>query len=223
MTLNTSQKNEIIDKIQRACILAIFGFLLYYGSILVAALLYPGGYNFYTNYFSDLGRTVTPEGNDNIFSVIFFVSGTTVTGLLFIPFWTRYYTIFSSSTFSRKVARLGSAFGVFVIPSLFGIALIPINIWLDLHAIFSFAYYLTISLSLLCYSLSIILDPFYPSKSGYMGVLIVLFELLFIIGIFSEIEPFIQKLTSLCFFCWFVVQYVILSRGLNSSDNVITS
>ncbi len=209
---NTSQKNETINRIRNACILAIIAFILYYGSILTAAMFYPGGYDFFTHYYSDLGRTVTPEGNDNILSLIFFILGTIITGFLFIPFWLTYYTIFFHSSRARDIGRLGSIFGMFAIPTLFGIALVPINLWLDLHAMFSVAYYLTISVSLFCYSLAIFIEPDYPNYSGIAGISIVLFEILFILGVFSEIEPLIQKVTSFCFALWILFQFLIVRR-----------
>ena len=190
---NTSQRNETINRIRYACILALFAFIIYYGFILAAAMFYPGGYDFFTNYYSDLGRTVTLNGDNNGISLILFIIGTIMTGLLFTPFWMSYYTIFYQSTYSIALSKVGSAFGMFAIPCLFGIALVPINMLLDLHAIFSFSYYLTITLSLFCYSVANILDPNYPSYSGIIGFSIVIFEILFVIGIFSEIEPLIQE------------------------------
>jgi hypothetical protein len=186
--------------------------------MLAASMFYPGGYDFVTNYYSDLGRTVTLNGDNNSTSLIFFIVGTTMTGLLFIPFWLNYYKIFYHSTHAKSVGKIGSVFGMFAIPPLFGIALVPINRLLDLHAIFSFSYYLTITLSLVCYSVAILLEPKYPSYSGIGGFSIVIFEILFIIGLFSEIEPLIQKVTSICFALWIILQYLIIRKAANSTE-----
>jgi hypothetical protein len=198
-----------------AALLAIIAFIVYYSSILLAAYFYPGGYDFMTDYFSDLGRTFTLEGDPNLISLLFFVVGTLLTGLMFIPFWLTFYQIFYHSRYTRVIGKLGTIFGILALHTLYGIALIPINIILDLHAFFSVSYYLTITLSLSCYSVAIILQPDYPNYNGIVGLFIVLFELLFIIGIFSEIEPLFQKITSLCFALWIVLQYLTMRNSPN--------
>ncbi|MHA1995902.1 MAG: DUF998 domain-containing protein [Candidatus Hodarchaeales archaeon] len=196
--------------------LTIVAFIIYYSFILFAAVFYPGGYDFVTDYYSDLGRTFTSEGDPNTLSLLFFVTGTLLTGLMFIPFWLTFYTLFHQSRNTRLLGKLGSTSGILALTALYGIALIPINIILDLHAFFSVSYYLTITFSLCCYSAAMLLQSDYPNYNGVLGLLIAVFELLFIIGFFSEIEPLIQKITSLCFALWLVLQYSTIRRIANS-------
>ncbi len=212
--MKSSEIYETEDRTKFASFLAIVAFIIYYSFILVAALFYPGGYDLLHNYYSDLGRTVALNGENNTYSPFFFILGTTVTGLLFVPFWLTYYSIFRHSNFTRSLGKLGSIFGMLAIPCLFGIAFIPINVFLDLHAIFSISYYLTISISLFCYSIAIILQPDYPNYNGLLGLFIVIFEILFIIGLFAEIEPLVQKITSLCFAFWIILQFLTIRKAV---------
>ena len=204
--------SEFFNNPKYASLLAIVAFTVYYSFILAAAAFYPGGYEFLTDYYSDLGRTFTLEGDPNLFSMLLFVIGTLLTGLMFIPFWLTFYKIFHQSRFTMNLGKLGSMFGILALYSLFGIALIPIDVNLDLHAFSSVAYYLAITFSLFCYSLAIILDGDYPNYSGYVGMSIVIFELLFVVGVFAEIEPIIKKVTSLCFAFWIIGQFLVIRQ-----------
>ncbi len=121
-----------------------FGFTLYASAQFVlltvaAMLLYPGGtvadpeasrYRFFHNFFSDLGRTVTSDGEANTLSALLFVIALSGAGLSLVWFFLAAPRLLRRSRAGRALSVLGSLFGVVSGLAFVGVAWTPANLWL---------------------------------------------------------------------------------------------
>jgi hypothetical protein len=84
------------------------------GLVLLAIYFYPGQYNFFTNYISDLGRTVTPEGFDNSTSSSIYLLAMLMMGLVSLGFWffTQNVIYHAFTTKWKYLVILGSFLGM---------------------------------------------------------------------------------------------------------------
>lgn len=146
---------------------------------LVAMLAYPGGtvadpategYAFFRNFFSDLGRTVSPLGKPNTVSFVLFVVALTLAGLGLVLFSLVMPSLFRRSLPAWCLSLMGSLWGVIAGLSFIGVALAPANLFLPAHAIFVQVAFLSLFLAALGYSGAILLTPDYPRK--YLSVFI---------------------------------------------------
>ena len=113
---------------------------------LVAMLLYPGGtvadpashgYDFFRNFFSDLGRTVSPAGEPNTASALLFFVALCVAGLGLASFFVAALQFFwQEGRLLRTLGLLAAASGLIAGLSFVGVAWTPANLWLGLHGWF---------------------------------------------------------------------------------------
>jgi len=144
---------------------------------LVAMLAYPGGtvadptaqgYAFFRNFFSDLGRTVTPRGQPNSLSLVLFVVALTLAGLGLVLFSLVMPTLFRRSSAARVLSLAGSLCGAVVGLSFVGVALAPADVFLPAHALFVQVAFLALFLAALAYAGAILLARDYPRR--YLAV-----------------------------------------------------
>jgi hypothetical membrane protein len=113
---------------------------------LVAMLLYPGGtvadpasrgYDFFRNFFSDLGRTVSPAGEPNTVSAVLFVVALTVAGLGLVSFFVAGLQFFwQEGRLLRTLGILTVISGLIAGLSFVGVAWTPANLRLGAHGWF---------------------------------------------------------------------------------------
>ncbi|MGD8625043.1 MAG: hypothetical protein PVF47_20690 [Anaerolineae bacterium] len=140
---------------------------------LVAMLVYPGGtvadpatkgYSFFRNFFSDLGRTVTPRSEPNTVSLALFVVALTLAGLGLALFFLTMPSLFRRPRPARVCSLAGSSFGVVAGLSFAGVAFTPANLVLPVHALFVQVAFLSFFVATLGYTAAIVLAQDYPRR-----------------------------------------------------------
>ncbi len=98
------------------CVITIFGVLQFLILTFLAAFLYPGGYDYFGYYFSDLGAIVAKNGEPNPISSMLFFVALSVIAVTFIPFWLIIRSLFTESVNEKILSTLGSALGLISSP-----------------------------------------------------------------------------------------------------------
>ena len=162
---------------------------------IIAMLSYPGGtflddattgYSFTRNFLSDLGRTLSYDGEVNFLSSQLFNMTLILSGVVFAIFYLHLRKIFTADN-QRTLALIGSFFGVLGGLSLAGVGLTPADLYLDLHMICATWLFRFFFVASLCYSMVIFLHSQFENKYA-MGYLLFTLSILFYILI-SELGP----------------------------------
>jgi hypothetical protein len=156
---------------------AIFACVQFLVLTVIAMLTYPGGsimdaptsrYSFFSNFFSELGMTVTRSGEPNTVSMILFVTALTLAGAGMIVFFAAMPQFFRKKRVVYGLSWLGSAFGMVSGASYIGVAFTPADLLRDLHVDFVLAAFRSFLVVVVFYALVIFLSPKYPN--GYAAV-----------------------------------------------------
>ncbi len=111
----------------------------------VAMFLYPGGavstatshgYQFFLNFFSDLGRTRTESGALNYPSMLLFSSAMIAIGAAAAAFFVtfaRYFATHQTTTQARRLNRAATVFGLLAAVCFAGVGLTPANLVMPVH------------------------------------------------------------------------------------------
>ena len=207
---------------------------LFFSFIVIGIIKYPGstyldnstiGYDFFKNFLSDLGRTLTFNGNTNFYSSFFFNNALCIAGFLFSVFYYFLPKFFQQENFF-KISIIGSTFGILSCLCFIGTGLTPADLHLDAHIFFSnYLFYLSFPATLI-YSYVIIrsrkLNTIYGI--GYFAFAISLVSYIFILEFGPDpsesnfsliIQATSQKIITICF----VLATWMLSKGINKSIN----
>jgi len=143
----------------------------------IAMLFYPGGtmtdphvhgYAFFSNFLSDLGRTSTPSGQDNLVSRLLFMSaliiGASGIMLLFVAF-TQFFTTPGAA---RWLSRLGAVCGFITGLCFIGVAVVPLNRYGLVHNLFLYIASLTFIVAYLLLFLAVLLTSGFPRWCIYV-------------------------------------------------------
>jgi hypothetical protein len=145
-------------------------------------LVYPGGtpteptrqrYNFFVNFFSDLGRTRTFTGQPNRTSQILFTIGVMIGGAAMVYFFRAFAGCTAgcwnqgrrtSVHLSRSGALLGIAAGICFI----GVAFTPWDIYLGVHMVFVLWAFRLFLGAVLLNLLAVLLEPALPRRTAWV-------------------------------------------------------
>lgn len=186
------------------CTIVIFGVLQFFLLTFLAAFYYPGGYDYFKYYFSDLGAVVAKNGETNSISSTFFFISLTVVALALIPFWLIIRLLFTESRVERILSVLGSALGLVSSPFIIGIALFPIDTQLETHILVTLIFFLLFTLATLLYSIAIILNQQYSNYIGLVGVILFIISLIVFINPLAPYVAFLQNIIAYGYFIWIV-------------------
>jgi hypothetical membrane protein len=148
----------------------IFFFLL----MGIAMLLYPGGtmidphrhgYAFFSNFLSDLGRTSTPSGQDNLASRLLFTIALIMGALGITLFFAAFTQFFLVPGTARWLSRLGAVCALVTSLCFIGIAFVPLNRNGQLHNLFLYTASLSFIIAYLLLFLAVLLTPGFPRRS----------------------------------------------------------
>ncbi len=127
-----------------------------------AMFLYPGGtgpitsthgYQFFVNFFSDLGRTRTQSGATNYPSMLLFASAMIAVGggaAAFFVTFARYFATHTTTIVGRRLNRAATGFGLLAAVFFAGVGLTPYNLFFPEHLVASQgAFYLLLAAVLL--------------------------------------------------------------------------
>jgi hypothetical protein len=114
----------------------------------LAMLVYPGGtfpnpgthgYQFFINYFSDLGQTRTQSGASNYPSMLLFASAVTLIGLALAVFFRAFSTFFrmkATAPSALRLNKIATRFGTASAVCFIGLAAVPENLFAAGHFLF---------------------------------------------------------------------------------------
>ena len=156
-------------------LLGIFGAIQFLVFTTYAMTIYPGGtihnhsldvYSFFTNYFSDLGRTRTFNGASNWACHTLFKTALTILGICIILFFITLQSFFENG-FTKVMAILATFFGIIAGACYIGLSWLPYDIAFWEHRYFVQAGFISFLLMSLFYSIAIFYDEIYPNKYGW--------------------------------------------------------
>lgn len=204
-----------------ACTSAIFGILQFLLLIFLAILFYPGGYDFFGYYLSDLGAVRARNGESNTISSALFSVTFSLMGLSLIPFWLIISTLFANSPVERILSVIGSVMGLISTALGIGVVLYPMDTQFDTHETLAVTYSLVLALGILCFSVAMVFNQDYPN---YVSVIsFVLFVIIGVFGVigFGELQTLMQKVIFSGFVLWIFLQIVHIWPLVGPENSVL--
>jgi hypothetical protein len=141
----------------------------------IAMFFYPGGtvadssergYQFFGNFFSDLGRTIARNGEGNAVSFILFTSGLVFAGVGLVLFFIVFPRFFNASSLERVISLAGSVFGILAGLCFVGVAFTPANINGSMHTFFVMWAFRFFPLGILLYTITILFSRSYLHQNA---------------------------------------------------------
>jgi hypothetical membrane protein len=129
------------------------------------------GYRFFSNFFSDLGRTVAHNGQPNTSSAILFLVALTLAGLSLILFFLSVPRLVATNWFTWLLALAGSAAGALSGIGFIGVAVNPADVRLAAHVDSVFLAFIAFFVAVVCHLAVIVLNPAYPKSMGLVYLL----------------------------------------------------
>jgi hypothetical protein len=156
------------------------GAILFTFLSIIAMFVYAGGtydnpasvgYNFFENYFSDLGRTISHSGDQNTISWIFFTIAMIAAGLGFLSFFSEYHCFFAEEDKTKKISIIASIIGLIAGFLFLSIGLIPSDVNQPLHLALMYTAFAFISLAVVMFTVVLYLNRNYPRPYFYTFII----------------------------------------------------
>ena len=195
-----------------ACMVTVFGVVQFFLLTSLAALVYPGGFDYFGYYFSDLGAEVAKNGEPNPISSTLFTVTVIVVSLTLIPFWLIIRSPFTESRLQKILSMLGSALGLTAFPFLIGVAISPIDTQLETHILMTLIFFSLFVLAALLYSVTVLLNPDYPKSSGMVGLILFSVSIAILVDPLAAYVPFLQTIVLYGYFAWVLIQKYFVWR-----------
>lgn len=146
----------------------------------LAMFIYPGGtsadktttgYQFFTNFFSDLGRTVAHNGQPNALSSLLFTVAMIAAGGGLALFFVAFMRFFTRPASHRVLSVIGTIFGVIAGLCFMGVGLTPGNVNSPLHGSFVLWAFGAFLAATALYSVVILREAGYPNRYAWPFVI----------------------------------------------------
>lgn len=143
----------------------------------VAMFTYPGGtytdgttmgYNFFRNFFSDLGRVTAPNGQTNTAALILFFIALCMAGIGLIFFFLAFRNFFKNDRTGNLLSLIGTISGVASGLLFIGIACAPYDLFLNIHYQFVFWAFRMFFVAVGMYAYLIFRQTIYPRRYGWI-------------------------------------------------------
>jgi len=151
----------------------------------VAAMFaYPGGnsndewtngYDFFRNFFSDLGRVRLVNGDPNTVSLVLFFIALSLAGSGLVFFFIAFRDFFTTDQIGYWSSTAGTLFGVASGLCFIGVAFTPYDVSLDRHVDFVFWAFRTFLISVSIYAFVVFRQKEYPRRYGWIFVTFAVF------------------------------------------------
>ena len=194
-----------------ACLVTVFGVVQFLLLTFLAAFFYPGGYDYFGYYFSDLGAVIARNGEPNPTSAILFSVALTIVAIALIPFWLILRSIFEESRLGI-LSTLGSMLGLTSSPFIIGVALFPIDTQLDTHILATLIFFSLFVLSTIFYSIAIILNKNHSNYFGLVGIVLFAVSLAIFVDPLAPHVAFLQTIVTYGYFIWVLLQTFLVWR-----------
>jgi len=195
-----------------ACLVTVFGVMQFLLLTFLAAFFYPGGYDYFGYYFSDLGAVIARNGEPNPISAILFSVALTIVAIALIPFWLILRSIFKESRLGGVLSTLGSMLGLTSSPFIIGVALFPIDTQLDTHILATLIFFSLFVLSTIFYSIAIILNKNHSNYFGLVGIVLFVVSLAIFVDPLAPHVAFLQTIVTYGYFIWVLLQTFLVWR-----------
>lgn len=202
---------------QITCIIIMFGAVQFFLLTFAAAFVYPGGFDYFGYFFSDLGAVVAKNGEPNYISSALFSVALVIVAITLIPFWLIIRSPFTKSKLEKVFSILGSSFGLISFPFLIGVAISPIDTQLDNHIIMTLIFFSLFVLASLLYSVVIILNQGYPKHSAIVGFVLFGISTVIFIDPLASYVAFLQTIVLYGYFAWILMQSFLVWRRIKHS------
>ena len=149
-----------------------------------AMFVYPGGlyseeltvgYDFFRNFFSDLGRVRLIDGNPNTASLILFFPALLLAGSGLTLFFLAFRDFFMADRIGYWFSLIGTITGVTAGLCFIGVAFTPYDLFLDAHIDLVFWAFRTFLVAVSVYALVIFRQDAYPRQYGWIFVVFAVF------------------------------------------------
>lgn len=198
--------DDFKSKGRLCCLSTIFAAIQFLLLTSLAALFYPGGYDYFGYNFSDLGTVLARNGASNSFSSMLFLISVTLVAIFMIPTWLILPSLFKKSTAEKVMSYLGSCFGFIASPLLIGLGVFPADTEDVLHNSFARLFFLAFGLAILIYSIAILFNQNYSNSFSIIGLAIFLLVVAYVFGVFGVWSPFVQKVIIYSYILWAFIQ-----------------
>ncbi|MGD9395215.1 MAG: hypothetical protein PVJ05_02185 [Candidatus Thorarchaeota archaeon] len=178
----------------------LFGVFQFFLLTFTAAFFYPGGYDYFNYYFSDLGAVLARNNQTNIISATLFFLALTIVSITLVPFWLDSLKFFTHSKAERFLGQLGSGMGFLCSPLLIGVALFPLDTQLETHFGLVITHFAFFSFAILLYSIAFLFRRRYPLT--VLGLSILAIGMFLMINPMSPFAAFLQKVVVYSYFIW---------------------
>jgi hypothetical membrane protein len=179
-----------------------FGVVQFVLLTLSAAIFYPGGFDIYGQYFSELGATIARNGGLNGISSSLFLVANLVMALTLVPFWLKIPSLLNDTRGMKAVGKLGSVLGLTSSPFMMGTALCPIDTQPEMHFRMFLIFFPLFNVASLIYSIAIMLHQKIDKRPGALGLLLFALSILVIIDPLAPYVPVLQKTILYGYFIW---------------------
>ena len=193
-----------IDRL--AHMMSVFGVAQFFLLTFIAAVFYPGGFDYLGYFFSDLGAVVAKNGEPNLISSTLFSIAVVAVAITLIPFWLIMRSQFAKSRLEKIPSFLGSALGLSASPFLIGVALFPMDTQLETHILVTLIFFSLFVLATLLYSTASILSKDHPNYSGILGLALFAVSMVILIDPLAPYVAFLQTIVLYGYFAWVLVQ-----------------
>ncbi|MFX1341307.1 MAG: hypothetical protein ACFFAL_01290 [Promethearchaeota archaeon] len=170
--------------------LAIFGGIQFIIITAIIMLIYPGGYNFFLNSFSQLGQAVTNSvpTPQNWF---LFAFTCTLVGACSILFWLAIRTLFTSNQRLFYLSWVGTILGFLAAVFVSSLAIFAMDVFSTLHGYSTYAFFFFISSAIIVYTIAIFLNKDYDNLYAIIGIIVAILAYTYLIGMIFNV-PFIE-------------------------------
>ena len=195
----------------------MFGALQFFLLTFAAAFVYPGGFDYFGYFFSDLGAVIAKNGELNYISSALFSIALVIVAVALVPFWLIMRSPFTKSKREKVLSILGSSFGLVSFPFLIGVAISPIDTQLDTHVIMTLIFFSLFVLATLLYSVVIMLNRDYPRYSAIVGFVLFGISTVILVDPLASYVAFLQTIVLYGYFAWVLMQTFLVRRRIKHS------
>jgi hypothetical membrane protein len=187
----------------------IIGTIQFIVLTIIAMLIYPGGYYFSDNFFSNLGQTVSANnGLPSMPSRILFIIACTIIAIMNIPFILALRTNFTENKAEKYLSWFGTILNIVSSVFLILLALYPVNIQTEPHMLATRLFFLLFGLSVIIYTPAFFINKHYNKLIAFYGVLVAAAAIIYMK--FLILNAAFQKFTIYFMISWIIVQGVYL-------------
>lgn len=199
---NHMKMERLADITGTVRIIIFYGVFQFFLLTFLAAYLYPGGYDYFSYYFSDLGTFTARNGEANSASATLFFIALATISITLVPFWFGLPRLLSQSRIESVLSRFGSAIGLICSLLTLGVALFPMDIQLEIHFVLVLVQFSLFSFAVFLYSMAILLGRQYPSSYGFLGLAVLAIGIVLMMDPVGPFAALLQKVVVYCYFLW---------------------